>query len=305
MKKVFFTFLKFLVSFLLLYFLFRKFPLRSVIDVVKGMELWSIGGGIFLVFVFFFISSLRWKLLLSEQEIYISLPRTFVYFLISFFIGTFLPSGLGMDVVRSIYAGGRKNFERAFISTLVDRTLGMSALIFIGFVFSFTHRNFLVFLPIYGGFLALIAALFLLIMKEKVGMVRRMTEKIKFLKEPLSKMYRAFLVYREKKKTLVNVFLLSLFLQLIFILYNMVLAWGMGYRAVLPFFVYIPLAGIVALLPISIGGLGPREATYVYLFSFAGFPSEGALALSLLSFALGLIPALLGGFLLPFFKPSE
>ena len=79
----------------------------------------------------------------------------------------------------------------------------------------------------------------------------------------------------------------------------------MGDSAVLPFVVYIALAGVVAVLPISIVGLGPREATYVDLFSFAGFPSEGALALSLLSFALGLIPALLGGFLLPFFKPSE
>ena len=212
MKRVFFTGLKFLISFLLLYFLFRKFHLKNVIEVVKGMELWSIYLGILFNFLIFFLATIRWRMLLLEQGIDISFFRTFVYLLISFFIGTFLPSGLGMDVVRSIYAGGKKNFERAFISTLVDRALGMSAIIFIGFIFSFTRKHFLVFLPVYGGFLALVFVFFLVIMKEKVGMVKKITERIKFLREPLSKMYHAFLIYRDKRKTLVNVFLLSILL---------------------------------------------------------------------------------------------
>ena len=49
------------------------------------------------------------------------------------------------------------------------------------------------------------------------------------------------------------------------------------------------IVALVIMLPISVGGLGPREGMFVVLFTAAGEPREEALALGLLMFALGLV----------------
>ena len=48
------------------------------------------------------------------------------------------------------------------------------------------------------------------------------------------------------------------------------------------------IVALVVMLPISVGGLGPREGMFVVLFAAKGEPQEEALALGLLMFALGL-----------------
>jgi hypothetical protein len=54
---------------------------------------------------------------------------------------------------------------------------------------------------------------------------------------------------------------------------------------------------IVHLLPISIAGLGPREASMVYMLSLRGIPDSMGLAFSLIIFVLRILVALLGGVL--------
>jgi hypothetical protein len=48
------------------------------------------------------------------------------------------------------------------------------------------------------------------------------------------------------------------------------------------FLTVVPLVVLIALLPISLAGLGLQDISYVYLFGLAGMPIEIALALSLL-----------------------
>jgi len=43
---------------------------------------------------------------------------------------------------------------------------------------------------------------------------------------------------------------------------------------------------IVLLLPISIAGFGPREATLIYLFSRLGAPAEAALSFAVMQFVI-------------------
>ena len=56
------------------------------------------------------------------------------------------------------------------------------------------------------------------------------------------------------------------------------------------------LVGLMMLLPITINGLGAREAILVTLFSAAGAPQEEAIALGLLMFATNVLSRLPGFF---------
>jgi len=70
------------------------------------------------------------------------------------------------------------------------------------------------------------------------------------------------------------------------------LAAGLGLGIPLAtLFALTPAALLVAMVPISIGGFGPRELTFVYLLGAAGISAEAALSLSI---AFGLLRVFVG-----------
>jgi hypothetical protein len=61
------------------------------------------------------------------------------------------------------------------------------------------------------------------------------------------------------------------------------------------YFLFVPLATVIGMLPISLAGLGVREGAFVALFVTAGASKEQALALSLVWFAVTVMVSLIGG----------
>ena len=77
-------------------------------------------------------------------------------------------------------------------------------------------------------------------------------------------------------------------------------AWALGIDIALPhFLVFVPIILFVQLLPISVAGLGTREAAFVYFFGSVGVGAESAFALSLLFFAGTILSAVPGAFDIP------
>ncbi|HEY7688339.1 MAG TPA: lysylphosphatidylglycerol synthase domain-containing protein, partial [Dongiaceae bacterium] len=74
-------------------------------------------------------------------------------------------------------------------------------------------------------------------------------------------------------------------------------AWGQA--------LFLPVIFLLSNLPISIAGIGVREAAFVSLFGAVGASAEQALALSLSFFALGVLNNLIGGLLYLIYRPSR
>ena len=96
--------------------------------------------------------------------------------------------------------------------------------------------------------------------------------------------------YRRHYWALGQAFLLSVLLQvLIMVTYYLI---GVGLNLGVPlvyFFVFIPLTTVVAMLPVSVAGLGVREAGVIYFFAKVGVGAGAALGMSLVCFSLTLI----------------
>ena len=76
-----------------------------------------------------------------------------------------------------------------------------------------------------------------------------------------------------------------------------VLSYAAGVRInAIHFYILVPIISVIALLPISMAGLGIREASSKYFFSAVGMSGEIAVAISLLSFSIIVLLALAGGF---------
>ena len=81
----------------------------------------------------YIVTSRRWHRLLEALEIHLSIGRTFVLNMVGAFYNTFMPGSTGGDLIRAYYASKHTTHRvRAVLSVIVDRVIGLLALIILG-----------------------------------------------------------------------------------------------------------------------------------------------------------------------------
>ncbi|HEV2294990.1 MAG TPA: lysylphosphatidylglycerol synthase transmembrane domain-containing protein [Tepidisphaeraceae bacterium] len=81
----------------------------------------------------FLITGLRWHLLLKALDIHLGLARAFIINMVGAFYNTFMPGSTGGDVLKAYYAAKQTHLRtRAVMSVIVDRAIGLIALITLG-----------------------------------------------------------------------------------------------------------------------------------------------------------------------------
>ena len=103
-------------------------------------------------------------------------------------------------------------------------------------------------------------------------------------------------LYRRYPGTLLTVFAISISYQLFIVVfsYSVSQALGLG-LSVFDFILFVPVIGLVSMFPLSVNGIGIREAGYIFLLSRVDRGSSEALSLSLMIYAIGVAVSLIGG----------
>jgi uncharacterized protein (TIRG00374 family) len=108
-------------------------------------------------------------------------------------------------------------------------------------------------------------------------------------------------MYKNKKALLLKLIFVSFPIQLATIMIYQQISIAMDIHLPFVFYLFsIPLIILISLLPISLGGLGVREATTVLVFSIGGISTNPALAVSLVYMSIYYMVSLIGGGLLIF-----
>lgn len=211
-----------------------------------------------------------------------------------------LPGTLGGDLVR-LGLGVKRGTSVAIVSAtiLIERLSGLLMVSIIGasslalmesdLLPLNRNTNAIVFLPIFA------AILLIAVMRYSVGAELQdwlATRKKKFAAEFSS----AILTSREIPNTILfKVGGLSLIGQLLSIMAIYVIALGIGITLPLPFFLFMSaIVYLATVLPISIGGLGVREAVFVYYLTANGYSHSIAITLGLLVYFNQVIVAMMG-----------
>ncbi|HTU19577.1 MAG TPA: lysylphosphatidylglycerol synthase transmembrane domain-containing protein [Gemmataceae bacterium] len=262
------------------------------------------------------VSAMRWQLLGRT----LGLGGRWRDYLGHYFVGMFfnlvLPTSVGGDVVRAWYLGrspqpspssaeekesktpGRR--IAAFVSVLADRVNGFAVLIVVACAAALCCPT-----PLPSWILATVAGMGAACFLGLAAMPLLPRLRSWLPAHPrLTQLLDAADLFRRDRRGMIYVTLLSLVVQLA----NIVLAWlvGEGLGLEVPFLYYgvlIPLVSILTLLPISLNGMGLREAGTVLLLAPLNVSSATAVTLSLLIFAVYTATSLLGG-LVYLFDPS-
>jgi uncharacterized protein (TIRG00374 family) len=104
--------------------------LQTMVRNARPALLWA---AVFVFAITFIITSFRWHELLKALDIHLELSRTFALNMVACFYNTFMPGSTGGDLIKAYYASKQTPHRmRAVMSVLVDRAIGLLALIFVG-----------------------------------------------------------------------------------------------------------------------------------------------------------------------------
>jgi uncharacterized membrane protein YbhN (UPF0104 family) len=295
-KRVFDIFKIAVSAGLLFYLLVFQIDLKELWDVARQARWGYLVAAMLLMIAGTALRAVRWQVLLQALDIQVPLRRLVHLYFVGTFFNIFLPSGLGGDAVKMAeLARSTGHAPEAVGTTLVDRATGLWVL----FVLALLAMPFSqALLP--DGWLPVIV--FGTSAGVVGGWVVMATPLVPWLggkvrlpgQEKLERFYHS--VSQLGYPTLGKACLVSLIFDLLLIIFNLLIAYGIGVeQPVGIFLLFTPLISFSLTLPISVGGLGVREQTYILLFGALGVSDAASTAMSLANYATTVVTGLIGG----------
>jgi uncharacterized membrane protein YbhN (UPF0104 family) len=303
-RRVLFLVVKIGISAGLLWLLFSQTDVAEVGGRLRSMDPGWLLLGVFVYLLHLLVGAWRWRLLLDTQQVGVPISMLFRSYLVATFFNNFLPSNIGGDVVRIADTApltGSRTVATGVI--LVDRMIGLAALTAVaaaGSVLAHHGR-----MPVPGasylwmflvGFVALgVPALYHPhLVTKMLGPLRVLHPE--WVEHRLARIHTLLEQMARRPGAVAVAGAGAVTVQLLLVLVYVAVAYGLG----IPFrmrdaLIIVPVSLVAQLLPISINGLGVREATFSYFFARLGLGVGAALALSLASAGLIMVLSLAGG----------
>jgi glycosyltransferase 2 family protein len=251
-------------------------------------------------------STWRWRLLLDAQDIRV--PRTTLLssYLVANFFNNFLPSNIGGDVVRiSDTAGRARSKTLATTVVLVDRGLGLLGLVLIAALGATVVGRLQGHEPspiwpswLWAGFLvAAGAAAPAVIAPAGFGRLLRPLSVLHptWVGERIEKLTSALARFRDRPGALAACFAGAVLVQAILIAYHLAVVHALHIPVgVWDLAVIVPMSFVVQMVPVSLNGLGVREAAFSFYFTRLGLPIQSGVLVSLGATVLMMIFSLSG-----------
>ncbi|WP_297092405.1 lysylphosphatidylglycerol synthase transmembrane domain-containing protein [uncultured Draconibacterium sp.] len=324
MKKVL-RLLQFVIPVILLAIVFSKIDFSKVAEVyVQSNKVL-----LFLAFVSFPLSyalfSLRWKLVLNMfGKRNISYLRLLKIVYIGFFSGYFLPASVGIDIYR-VYSLRKTDTTPVTIGLLFQEKLmgllicGFFILFFSGILSindQLVYPHIRTILYVFLSILILVIALMLLFKNSRVVQLvlafieRKLFDLIKWFALKFNKEVKVESGFLNKilqvslyPKLILLVAAFSLINQFIGAVFSNIAFNALGAEIPLSYNLFAnPLLNILFLFPISFGGFGIREGSYILIFGLLGVSSEISLLVSFVFLISTFINVGIGGILFMFNK---
>jgi len=246
---------------------------------------------------------LRWLLLLRASGIAISTRDAARLFLVSSFVGSFLPSGVGADAARAygLTRGITKSpapgpespqvpASEALASVAVDRILGVFSIVIMSMVgvlaWAPAREDWRIALAILGLTIACSAVFWA---NDWLRWAIPDAHHDHSLARRVLRLGDAVGRYRGRSGVLAHVMAWSMAVQLLRISQAYFLGLGLGLTVPFSYYLlFMPLGLLMLLLPISISGFGAPQAGFVWMLRPVGVPDVQSLALSTLIILTGL-----------------
>lgn len=290
--------LRILLAIAILFAIITLIDTQKIWTLVKEVEIAYFCVALIAVILIRILMAIRWKAIVSEERIRISILESLYINLVSQSVGFISPGGIGADIVKggSLY-NKKKNLKSTTRLLLLDRIFGISGMLSVAIVGIVCAISVLGYRDIYQLKLSLIISIILLsgilIMPLAIGRIYTLTTnltKMPSLPKKAISLANELFCGNYTKGILLKLFFISILMQVLrgaiflFLFYSIAVQLE---PAVV--FALTPIVFIMMLIPVSVGGFGVREASTYFLFQSFGVTFEQCVAVGVLFYALQIV----------------
>ncbi|MFQ3567074.1 MAG: lysylphosphatidylglycerol synthase transmembrane domain-containing protein [Aggregatilineales bacterium] len=287
----------------LIYLILRDTNLEEVFNAITSANLLLVGLAVLSNVVGLLISAFRWQILMRAQSVEATIPFLLKSYLVSGFFNNFLPSTMGGDAVRA-YDSWRLGQTKsgAVAVVFVDRFLGLLVLMAFALVAALVTPQIVdeahnLHLWVGLGAVGAITAMGIMFVPSQA--LPNFIERLPLpFKTTILKIVSAFLAFQGKTSVLLKALALSVLLQANVVLHYFLVAEALNLGVpFLNFFLIIPLASFIMMLPISINAIGVREGVFAFFFAPFGVLRAEAVAFAWIVYGIIALQGVVGGVL--------
>ncbi len=276
------------IGLLLLIFLFVD--LGEMVTRLRAVDPWLFLVLLALLTADRFLMAFKWLLLVRVQELRLTFPQALRAYYISSFAGMFLPMTVGADIIRAMAVRRAGSTPRILATIALERGLGavsqillaalsLSMIIVLGLDLGVSNLQLAVIITFL--LVILLASLpFSFWLAERVA---RALETRGSLARKAAELADAYAESRHHRRVIWTFLLLTVIEGFFPIAWYWVAALALGLD--LPFILFvatIPIVFMVARLPISLGGMGVLEGSFVVLAGLLGIAAYDAFSIVIL-----------------------
>jgi uncharacterized protein (TIRG00374 family) len=301
-----------IIGIIILLLIISSLDLQKIINIFSKINpIYSIMS-FFVVIPLILLANIGWQLLLEKQRIKVSFWYSIKNFFIGYFYGFITPGAFGA-YTRSLYLSeeSRVPLLKCVSNLIIFNTIEFISLLFVGAIGAiylssiYPSLFFIIILVI-----IIVISLFLIFYKDKKSKAL-FVKIVKFrlfatIKDKLENSIESFYEDLPKFKDVILPFVISVS--------GWVLKYILMFFIAKLFFINIPflyfimimaVTGVISSLPISIYGLGTREAALISMLNFWNIPRENVVSFSLFWFVIiWIAPSVFGSFI-TFFETKK
>ena len=275
-------YLKIAVAVIPFVWIMYQIDFSKLVVALRSTELWVFYSLAFFTIFLMFLQGVKWWMLLRAFIPHLPLSEVLSCHFKGIYYSLFLPTSAAQDVVRSVLLAQKNDYGVTWGATWLARISGLVVMLLLSFygVITIDPES----AP--DGMLVIIGSVCgLVIILGTMSFSKRLTRifnrllsnflpgkiigTIEHIREGV---YR----YRSKKRCLINVMLLTLFIQTLFVVNAIFLIRGItGSFYVAECFAYVPLIELICLsVPLTPNGIGVRDGLSALMFRQVGLSME-------------------------------
>lgn len=255
------------ITIAIFYFIFTKIDFYSVVEVLSHANPFYLLIALLLLSIIILIGIKRWQIILNAMDYPIPYRKCFTVVMGALPLTSITPSKSG-DVIKAYYLKDEIPISKTIGSVLTERVFDIFTLVFFSLIGMIFCQKFE-----YAG-IALIALLgiaaIFFIPHVHLNVLKEDSWTNKFHNIILS-----MKTLTKDKKAFSSVMLYSFSNWFLSIIQTLIFFYAIGVKIPLLFtLANIPIAIFIGFIPVTLGGMGTRDAAIIFLFSGYATPSE-------------------------------
>ena len=258
------------ITIAIFYFIFTKIDFHSVVDVLSHANIFYLLIALLLMVIGVLIIAKRWQTILETMGYNFQYKECFNLIMAAFPLTSITPSKSG-DIIKAYYLKDKIPASKTVGSVITERMFDVLTLVSFSLIGTTFCKNY----ELAGVAFAILICITAIFLLARAGFDFRLPIKSSWNEKIQNLILSTKLLTKDNKRAFLFILSDSLLIWFISIVQTVMFFYALGINVPLFFTIAnIPIAIFIGLVPVTLGGMGTRDAAIIFLFSDFATSSE-------------------------------